>query len=300
MHQHMPWATVPFMISVLFAVLSLSASTGEEAFKPPLFDRYQPILDRMPFGDLPVNFGLSPQDAAASQLAAKAQAEQAVLKKKVKMSVVNITPAGATAIGFTDLSVNPPVNHYVKVGDKSGDWKVLSADYSKGIAVIEKDGVSVDLSLQDSGVAAAAAGAPAATGAAAAAENGKPKDDARASRIARRGRTASAGRSFVRGTLTGAPAQPAAAGQDKPDSASYAERLRERADRKTREQLAAEEKMRERFEKLARETAAKEIQRREEEALLVAQEEAEQQWAEQQQQQAAEAVPAVIQEGNIE
>jgi hypothetical protein len=296
MRKHFPLAVAPFMMSVFFAVLSLSASTDGEAFKPPAFDRYQPILDRMPFGALPENFSLSPQDVVANQLAAKAQAEQDVLKKKVKMSVVNITPAGATAIGFTDMSVNPPVNHYVKVGDKSGDWTVLSADYSKGVAVIEKDGVSVDLSLQEAAASAATA------------ESEKAKDAPNVPRITRRAKVGGSGRSLARGNFAGitvpdpkASAQQAAA-PSKPDAVSYAERLRERAARKTQEQMAADAKMREQFEKLARETAAKEIQRREEEALREAQEAAEQQqWAEQQQQpQAVEAPPAVIQEGNIE
>ncbi|MDD4102837.1 MAG: hypothetical protein PHU80_09455, partial [Kiritimatiellae bacterium] len=289
--------------------------TGGDASKTPVFDYYQPILDRMPFGAMPANFNASAQDLAASQIEAKTKAEQEAIAKKIKMSVVNITPAGATAIGFTDLSVNPPVNHYLKVGDSSAGWLVVSADYSSGSAVIAKEGVSVELSLQDS--SAAAAVAPAAE----TLENGKPTMASQRNGLAAtRGNAGNTKRTFAKGTfprisapgLTQSPRQESgaaldgAAGQNKPASGSYSDRLRERATQKTREQLAAEAEMREQLEKLARETAAKEIQRREEEALLAAQEEAElqQQWVEQQQ--AAETMteqapaPAVLQEGNLE
>lgn len=313
MRKYMPLPRAPVLICLLFAWLPLLASTGGEAFKPPLFDHYQPILDRMPFGALPDNFNLNPQDAAASQLEAKTKAEQELLKKKIKMSVVNITPAGATAIGFTDLSVKPPVNHYLRVGESSAGWLVVSADYGTGSAMIEKDGVSVELSLQQ-----AAAAAPAVANA----EKGKPQEEPRNGKIFRRGSSGSPRHSFAKGVLPGvtAPGQmnpsmtdsaaeaTPSSGQGKPATVSYADRLRARHTLKTREQLAAEAKMREQFEKLARETAAKEIQRREEEALQAAQAEAELAQPQLEAQQPTEAPllpepeppPAALQEGNTE
>lgn len=312
MRKYIPLPRTPFLACFLFAGLTISASTGGEAFQPPLFDHYQPILDRMPFGALPDNFNLNPQDAAAGQIEAKTKAEQEALKKKIKMSVVNITPAGATAIGFTDLSVTPPVNHYVKVGDSSAGWLVVSADYSAGSAVIEKDGVAVELSLQQAAAAAAAA---------ATAEKGKPQDEPRNGKFSRRGGSGSIRHAFARGALPGvtAPGQlipsktdsaaEKLSGPDKTESGSYAERLRKRHTIKTQEQLATEAKMREQFEKLARETAAKEIQRREEEALQAAQAEAELAQPQLDVQQPAEAPlpapepeppPAALQEGNTE
>ncbi len=55
---------------------------------------------------------------------------------------------------------------------------------------------------------------------------------------------------------------------------SYAERLRDRTTQKTPEQIAAEKKQREQLEKLARETAVREIKRREEEGTLTTKEQA--------------------------
>ena len=60
--------------------------------------------------------------------------------------------------------------------------------------------------------------------------------------------------------------------QPSPDSRSYLERLRAaRQAAKPAEQMAADKKLQEQFEKLARETASREIKRREEEAALEAQ-----------------------------
>jgi ligand-binding sensor domain-containing protein len=55
---------------------------------------------------------------------------------------------------------------------------------------------------------------------------------------------------------------------------SFADRLRERTVQKTQAQQEAEARMREQFERLARETAAREIQRRQEEEALAAEERA--------------------------
>ena len=126
--------------------LSLLASApAGEPYSPPPFGHYQPILDRMPFGALPANFNAA--DPAAAQTEAQVKAEQQALAKQVNMSAVNVTPDGATAIGFTDLSVNPPVNYYVRVGDSAGGWTVLSADYDEEMASIEKEGVAITLKL---------------------------------------------------------------------------------------------------------------------------------------------------------
>jgi hypothetical protein len=55
---------------------------------------------------------------------------------------------------------------------------------------------------------------------------------------------------------------------------SFADRLRERTVQKTQAQKETEARMREQFERLARETAAREIQRRQEEEALAAEENA--------------------------
>lgn len=266
-------------VALVFACLCLTAAAQatDAARVAPPFEHYQPILDRMPFGSLPANFSAEAVDPATLKNEAQVKAEQQALAKKVNMSAVNVTPEGSTAIGFTDLSVNPPLSYYLRVGDQAGGWTVLSADYDAETASIEKDGVTITLKLGkglvDAPPAAAAAAAPAAAGAA-----------VPAAPVAATPRPAlPPGLINLRKLGTAGGASPAAKEAAAESTRSYAERLRERATQKTQAQMAAEAKMREQFEKLARETAAREIQRREDEVALAAQEQAQQQEMQQQQ-----------------
>lgn len=269
--------------TVMLASL-LAVSEGDQTgYSIPDFSRYQPILDRMPFGALPEGFNLSGEESAANLIEAKVKAEQEALARKVKMSVINITPSGAVAIGFTDLSVNPPVNHYLKVGTTSGVWQVISADYKNGSAVVEREGISIDLSLPEPIAVVSSDDAP---------EQPAPREGATGTAATSRGRARLPGLrrspSTAGGSIAGRrPAATQAANSEESDATateprgarSYADRLRERSTRQTQAQATAEQRMRDQFEKLARETAAKEIQRREEEAIQAAQEEAAiQQW----------------------
>ena len=77
--------------------------------------------------------------------------------------------------------------------------------------------------------------------------------------------------------VTRPPSRPLAALKQSgksPSAPSFADRLRERTVQKTQAQQEAETRMREQFEHLARDTAAREIQRRQEEEALEAEERA--------------------------
>lgn len=124
----------------------LLACGKKEEYKARSFAYYQPILDRMPFGAPPPDV---PPELSAEQAkdAAQVQAEQQKLAKQINMSCINVTPGGATAIGFTDLNEKPPLNFYLLVGATGGGWKVLDANYDEEWAQIEKDGVTITLKL---------------------------------------------------------------------------------------------------------------------------------------------------------
>jgi hypothetical protein len=244
--------------------LCRAAVTG--AYAPPAFDHYQPILDRMPFGALPDNFGQAPVDPNAAKSAAEAAAEQQKLAKQVNMSAVNVTPGGQTAIGFTDLSVKPPVSHFLVVGDSADGWTVKSADYDDEIATIEKDGVAITLKLgkglvdpatQPAPPAAAAAAAPPTPGPAA--RPGAPAPGAALTRT--HGHPAPSARAPLR-----LPSVLPDIGEESVETRSYRERLLERKTQQSEAQIAADKKQQDALVKLAREAAQKEIARREEEA----------------------------------
>lgn len=123
------------------------------------FNRYQTIIDRKPFGPEPVNFDpdVTPGSAAANAAAAQGEmmtaeqrtAEEQQLAASVRVSILNVTPAGVVKVGFTDTAANPPENYYLAVGSSKDGWTVKNADPDpqKESVTLEKDGVEVTVRL---------------------------------------------------------------------------------------------------------------------------------------------------------
>ena len=132
------------------ALFALGASALFAEQQP--FERYQPIIDRQMFGQPPPNFDPTKPSSEAPKGNARGEEEltreQAVIKSSIHFSAINVTPEGATAVGFTDNS-NPkmPVHYYLKVGEERNGWKVTEADPVKATMTIVKDDVEVSLEL---------------------------------------------------------------------------------------------------------------------------------------------------------
>jgi flagellar biosynthesis GTPase FlhF len=132
---------------VAFAVLVL------EAAQP--YERYQTIVERKPFGPEPVNF--NPEAAPGSAANAMGDAgemtqaqrtvEEQQLASSVRVSMINVTPSGAIAVGFTDSSVSPAENYYLIVGRSQNGWTLKSADPSTESVTLEKGGIDVTVKL---------------------------------------------------------------------------------------------------------------------------------------------------------
>ena len=133
------------------------------------FERYQTVIDRKPFGPEPVNFDpeAAPGSAAANAAAAaegemteeQRTAEEQQLAASVRVSMINITPAGDVAVGFTDTSANPVENYYLKVGRSQNGWTVKSADPATESVTLEKGGVDVTVKLGETSGGGKASGA---------------------------------------------------------------------------------------------------------------------------------------------
>ena len=154
---------------VLIAVaLFMSAAYAE---KQPI-ERYQSIIDRQMFGPLPPGFDptKSPNEVQKSSGKEEKQLtqEQEKLQSSIHFSVINVTPEGATAVGFTDNSdPKAPVHYYLKVGEKRNGWEVKEADPNKASMTIAKGDIEVSLTLggnsaKDGGTSRAGGAAPAA------------------------------------------------------------------------------------------------------------------------------------------
>ena len=129
-------------------VMAVSAAFAE---KQPI-ERYQSIIDRQMFGPLPPGFDptKSPNEVQKSSSKDEKQLtqEQEKLQSSVHFSVINVTPEGATTVGFTDNSdPKAPKHYFLKVGESRDGWTVKEADAESATMTIAKDDIEVSLTL---------------------------------------------------------------------------------------------------------------------------------------------------------
>jgi len=140
-----------FRLSVASA-LAFAAGLSLFAERQP-YARYQSIVDRQMFGALPPGFDptKSPSEvskADAREAEAQLTKEQEQIKSAIHFSMINITPSGDTAVGFTDNGdAKNPVHYYLKVGEQRNGWLVKEADPVKATMTIAKGDVEVSLSI---------------------------------------------------------------------------------------------------------------------------------------------------------
>jgi hypothetical protein len=122
------------------------------------FAPYQTILDRLPFGPLPPNFnpdappGTPPgagndADGNGANAGEELTEDEQQIVASVRVSILNVTPSGVAAVGFTDSSLQPPVHYYMKVGEKRDVWEVKEADPAEQTVVLLKNGVEATLKV---------------------------------------------------------------------------------------------------------------------------------------------------------
>ncbi len=133
-------------IATSIAILACLSAFAE---RMPL-ERYQSLIDRQMFGQPPPGFDPAKPASAVTKSDQRGELsrEQEVLKSSIHFSAINVTPDGATAVGFTDNSdPKAPVHYYLKVGETRNGWKVVEADPVKATMKIEKDDIEVSLEL---------------------------------------------------------------------------------------------------------------------------------------------------------
>jgi len=77
----------------------------------------------------------------------------------VHVSGFTVNGRGKVSVGFTDYTVDPPVNRYLTEGGEDGGWTIKSADYDAGTAVLAKDGQEISVSMGSGGGGTARDGA---------------------------------------------------------------------------------------------------------------------------------------------
>lgn len=140
--------------AILLAVAALFIASAV-AEKQPI-ERYQTIIDRMPFGQPPPGFDPSrnPDEVSRSDLDNAGQEltqEQEAIQKAVQFSVINVEADGTVRVGFSDCSdAKSPRHFYMAVGEERGGWLVREADPKAKTMTVVKDDVEVELHLGDS------------------------------------------------------------------------------------------------------------------------------------------------------
>ena len=133
---------------MIFSLLVLAVGLGHAERMP--FSRYQSIVDRQMFGQPPPGFDPTRPASEVAKTAAPVELtkEQEQVRSAIHFSLINITPAGETAVGFTDNSdIKAPVHYYLKVGEKRNGWEVKSADPVAATMTIAKGEIEVSLEL---------------------------------------------------------------------------------------------------------------------------------------------------------
>lgn len=157
-----PASDAPAALALLVCAGVFTATAPALFAERQPYDRYAPIVDRQMFGPLPPNFDptKSPSEVSRSSGSKTEQQltqEQEKVKSAIRFSVINVTPEGETAIGFTDNSDSKnPVHYYLKVGEERNGWLVKEADAKTATMTICKEGIEVSLTL--GGDSAAGAG----------------------------------------------------------------------------------------------------------------------------------------------
>ena len=134
----------------IFPAVFLAAMCAFAEKQP--FERYESIIERMPFGQPPDGFDptRNPDDVPKNEGkdAEELSAEQQELQKQVQFSVINVEEDGDVLVGFTDKSdAGAPRHYYLRVGEERGGWLVKEADPAEKSMVIEKDGIEIAMKL---------------------------------------------------------------------------------------------------------------------------------------------------------
>ncbi|MEI8243610.1 MAG: hypothetical protein WCI17_10115 [bacterium] len=119
------------------------ATASGNGYQMPEFDRYLPIVERMPFG-------LPPPPPPASVPPGGVPPPAADLGKNFVLFEIVRTPAGDIIAGFGDNGAKPPRNLLLGVGEELDGYKVVAADVDLETATLEKDGVPFNLRLASS------------------------------------------------------------------------------------------------------------------------------------------------------
>jgi hypothetical protein len=153
----------------IFLLVLLHAAAAPAAFE---FSRYEPILQRQPFGATPVE-GVDP-----AALANAAPARSFVQELQVRMCAITDHPDFGIRVGFVAAATpgaREQKSYYMRIGETQDGFTLVDADIEEQAALLRRGAEETWISMREGAVAMAASpGGPPGAGAAAAPVAGRP------------------------------------------------------------------------------------------------------------------------------
>lgn len=134
---------------MLLLVAVLSGTPTRAALQKYTFDRYQPILDRQPFGEV------KPDPAATAQKPAGPVAPP--FTKDLKMCAIT-DDDGGVQVGFVNVAVKPPKSYFLRIGEMEDFIELVDADYEEEMALLKKGEEEHWIYMNDSSSGAGSSG----------------------------------------------------------------------------------------------------------------------------------------------
>lgn len=103
-------------------------------------EAYEPIIAAKPFGDMAAM-------ADASAGGAEQQKQREELAQKFRMCGITDLPDGSRKIAFLDETSGVPTSYLLAEGETQNGFTLLSADYTREIATLRKEGLLLTLGL---------------------------------------------------------------------------------------------------------------------------------------------------------
>lgn len=119
--------------SILSLLLFLSGAAAAVDYSLP---RYQVILDRQPFGAIPV---ARPKDESVTPQIPVAPPP---FIKILRMCAITETSSFGLRVGIVDIKAKPPKSYFFRIGDVQDGIELVDADFIKEGALLKKDGLA--------------------------------------------------------------------------------------------------------------------------------------------------------------
>ncbi|MBL7076465.1 MAG: hypothetical protein ISS31_03240 [Kiritimatiellae bacterium] len=136
-----------YILAVLVVLATVTVAPA--ALQQFAFDRYQPILDRQPFGEV------QPDPSATAQKLTGPVAPP--FTKDLTMCAITEDDSGIQ-VGFVNVAMKPPKSYFLRIGEMEDFIELVDADYIEEMALLRKGEEEHWISMAGPGMSASGGG----------------------------------------------------------------------------------------------------------------------------------------------